>query len=80
MRLVIALARVMKWQLLIPIFSRLAKIGFDFCQPFLIQAFQVYLSQPHAPELAREDRALISVTVLIYLGIAASIGIHQYYN
>ena len=80
MRLFIALARVMKWQMLVPILPRLAKIGFDFCQPFLIQAIQRYLSKPDAPELVRNGRALIGATVLIYLGMAGSMGIYQYYN
>lgn len=80
MRLSIALARIMKWQMLVPIIPRLAKIGFDFCQPFLIQAVQRNLSKPATTDLARKDRALIGATVFIYLGMAASMGAHQYYN
>jgi ATP-binding cassette, subfamily C (CFTR/MRP), member 1 len=79
-RLIVALVGVMKWQILAPIPPRLAKIGFDFCQPLLIEAIQSHLSKPLTTESAREGRALIGATVLIYIGKAVSMGIYQYYN
>jgi ATP-binding cassette, subfamily C (CFTR/MRP), member 1 len=80
MRLLAALARVMKWQLLAPIPARVAAIAFVFCQPLLIREVQGYLSTPQTPETARQGNGLIGATVLIYLGMASSTGIHQYFQ
>ncbi|VUC22540.1 unnamed protein product [Clonostachys rosea] len=79
-RLLIALWRAMKWELLAPVILRLAKLGFGLCQPFLIQAVGHFLSNPETSKWEREGRALVGATALIYLGSAASLGLYQYYN
>ncbi|CAG9936469.1 unnamed protein product, partial [Clonostachys rosea f. rosea IK726] len=70
----------MKWELLAPVIPRLARLGFGLCQPFLIQAVGHFLSNPKTSEWAREGRALVGATGVIYLGSAASLGLYQYYN
>jgi hypothetical protein len=79
-RLFVALWRAMKWELLAPVIPRLARLGFGLCQPFLIQAVGHFLSNPKTSEWAREGRALVGATGVIYLGSAASLGLYQYYN
>ncbi|CAI6089328.1 unnamed protein product [Clonostachys chloroleuca] len=79
-RLLIALWRAMKLELLAPVIPRLAKLGFGLCQPFLIQAVGHFLSNPKTSEWAREGRALVGATEVIYLGSPASLGLYQYYN
>ncbi|CAH0048134.1 unnamed protein product [Clonostachys solani] len=79
-RLLVALWRAMKWELLAPVIPRLAKLGFGLCQPFLIQAVGHFLSNPKTSEWAPEGRALVGATAVIYLGSAGSLGLYQYYN
>ncbi|CAH0020515.1 unnamed protein product [Clonostachys rhizophaga] len=79
-RLLVALWRATKWELLAPVIPRLAKLEFGLCQPFLIQAVGHFLSEPKTSEWAREGRALVGATGVIYLGSAASLGLYQYYN
>jgi hypothetical protein len=80
LRLAVALVRATKWQLLAPVPPRIARTGLNFCQPFLIQSIQTHLLKPYTPELDQQGKGLIGATVLVYLGIAMSIGIYQYYN
>jgi ATP-binding cassette subfamily C (CFTR/MRP) protein 1 len=78
LRLMLAILRALGWRFFIPIPGRLVKIGFDFCQPLLINSVQTYLLTP-SPS-AKEGKALIGATVLVYSGIATSIAVYRYFH
>jgi ATP-binding cassette subfamily C (CFTR/MRP) protein 1 len=76
--LALALVKALGWRFLIPIPGRLAKVGFDFCQPLLINRVQTFLLTPNSS--AREGKALIGATVLVYSGIAISMAVFRYFH
>ena len=77
-RITLAVLRALGWRFFTPIPARLVKIGFDFCQPLLINRVQTFLLTPNSP--AREGKALIGATVFTYSGIAVSMAVYRYYH
>lgn len=77
--LLFALLKSLLWSFLGPIPSRLAMVGFAFCQPFFIRALINYLeSGPGHNHVTGSSLALTSV--FIYVGIALSTSSFYYLN
>lgn len=74
--LVKVLVRTLKVPLLLPIPPRLAMLGFTFCQPLFMEKLLNYLSQPELD--ANVGYGFIGASLLIYLGIAISMGFYWY--
>jgi ATP-binding cassette subfamily C (CFTR/MRP) protein 1 len=68
----------LKWPLLAPIIPRLALIGFNYSQPFLIT--KVIDHVEHAGVDKYTGYGLIGATAIIYIGIAISHGRYQHAN
>ncbi|KAI0164007.1 ABC multidrug transporter [Xylariaceae sp. FL1272] len=77
-KLIIALARTLKTQLLLPIPSRLLLIGFKFSQPFFISSLIDYLAKPDQTASANPGYGFIGASALIYSGIAISTALFWY--
>ncbi|KAI2615181.1 P-loop containing nucleoside triphosphate hydrolase protein [Hypoxylon sp. NC1633] len=73
-----ALAKALAVPLLLPVSPRIAMIGFEFCQPFLINTLLEYLQQSQEDTSRKVGYGLIGATVLIYVGIAASAALYWY--
>ncbi|KAI8713576.1 hypothetical protein NCS52_01302400 [Fusarium sp. LHS14.1] len=65
-----------KWQFLAGIPPRLLHSGFNFAQPFLIQAIIIFVSMEETS--VQISGGLIGATVLVYLGLAISGAWHRY--
>jgi hypothetical protein len=65
-----------KWQFFAGIPPRLLHSGFNFAQPFLIQAIVVFVSMKETS--VQIAGGLIGATVLVYLGLAISGAWHKY--
>ncbi|RSL73721.1 hypothetical protein CEP54_000267 [Fusarium duplospermum] len=65
-----------KWQFLAGIPPRLLHSGFNFAQPFLIQAIVIFVSMKEMS--VQIAGGLIGATVLVYLGLAISGAWHKY--
>jgi ATP-binding cassette subfamily C (CFTR/MRP) protein 1 len=68
----------LKWPLLAPIVPRLALIGFNYSQPFLITRIIDYVED--ADKDTNTGYGLIGATAIIYIGIAISNGRYQHAN
>ncbi|OHE98210.1 ABC transporter [Colletotrichum orchidophilum] len=66
------------WSFLAPVIPRLCLTVFTFAQPFLINTTVTFVSNRN-PD-AYYGRGLIGAWVLVYLGIAVSNSVYQYYN
>ncbi|OAA53807.1 ABC transporter, transmembrane domain, type 1 [Niveomyces insectorum RCEF 264] len=75
-----ALAKALAVPLLLPVGPRIALVGFQFCQPFLINAALEYLQEPAAEAPRSNGYGLIGATFLIYLGTAVSAGFYWYFQ
>ncbi|KAH7152638.1 putative ABC multidrug transporter [Dactylonectria macrodidyma] len=76
--LVKVLTRTLKVPLLLPIPSRLALLGFTFCQPFFIEKLLVHLAEGEVD--ANVGYGFIGASVLIYTGIAISTALTWYFH
>lgn len=65
---------------LLPVGPRVALMGFQFCQPFLIETLLNYLQEPDSEQAANIGKGLIGASVLVYLGIAVSTAFYWYYQ
>ncbi|KAL2670523.1 hypothetical protein Neosp_014311 [[Neocosmospora] mangrovei] len=65
-----------KWQFVAGIPPRLLHSGFNFAQPFLIQAIIIFVSMEETS--VQIAGGLIGATVLVYLGLAISGAWHRY--
>ncbi|EEU41992.1 uncharacterized protein NECHADRAFT_50921 [Fusarium vanettenii 77-13-4] len=65
-----------KWQFLAGIPPRLLHSGFNFAQPFLIQAIIIFVSMEETS--VQIAGGLIGATVLVYIGLAISGAWHRY--
>ncbi|KAK7192380.1 Canalicular multispecific organic anion transporter 1-like protein 2 [Paraphaeosphaeria sporulosa] len=75
--LVKVLTRALAGPLLIPIFPRLALLGFTLCQPLFMERLLDYLSQPTLdPSIGY---GFIGATFFIYSGMAISTAIYWYF-
>lgn len=70
------LMRTLKVPLLLPIFPRLALLGFTFCQPFFLEKLLHHLSKSEVD--ANVGYGFIGASVLIYSGIAISTALCWY--
>ncbi|KAF2012008.1 multidrug resistance-like protein [Aaosphaeria arxii CBS 175.79] len=65
--------RVLKWELMVPIFPRLALLGFTFCQPLLVSRLLEFLQN------YREDTSIgygmIGAYAVVYFGMSISNGL-----
>lgn len=80
--LVFALARAYKYELLLPVIPRAAKVGFMYAQSFLMQSLIRYLNvlENDPTQTSRNTGyGLIGATALIYFGTAASNAYRMYY-
>lgn len=78
--LIMDVAKSLGSALLIPIFPRVALIGFAFCQPFLINSTLSYLEQPSPSRDYNVGYGLIGATAFIYFGLAFSTALYWYYH
>ncbi|KAI0105969.1 putative ABC multidrug transporter [Daldinia grandis] len=72
------LIRTLKVPLLLPIFPRLALLGFTFCQPFFIEKLLERLSEPGVD--ANVGYGFIGASILIYSGISISTSLCWYFH
>ena len=75
-----SLMRILAVPLLLPVGPRIALIGFQFCQPFLISSVLDYLQKPEAESSPSVGHGLIGATALVYTGIAASSTFYWYFQ
>jgi ATP-binding cassette subfamily C (CFTR/MRP) protein 1 len=75
-----ALFKTLAVPLLLPVGPRVALIGFQLCQPFLVETLLTYLQEPDADNAGNVGKGLIGASVLIYLGIAFSTAFYWYYQ
>ncbi|KAI4728374.1 putative multidrug resistance protein [Aureobasidium sp. EXF-10728] len=68
----------LKWPLLAPMISRLALIGFNYSQPFLITRIINYVDDAERDK--NTGYGLIGAAAIIYIGIAVSKGRYQHAN
>ncbi|WZH49980.1 putative ABC multidrug transporter [Fusarium acuminatum] len=76
--LVKVLVRTLKVPLLLPVFPRLALLGFTFCQPLFIERLLDHLSKPKIDD--NIGYGLICASILIYTGIAISMALCWYFH
>ena len=74
------LLRCLAVNLLLPIPPRLALMGFQFCQPFLIKALLEHLQTSPDSVSQNSGYGLIGAAVFIYGGIAVSNALYWYYQ
>lgn len=75
-----ALVKSMAVALLTPVGPRIAHIGFNFCQPFLINSVLSYLEEPSDTRDHNVGYGLIGATILVYLGMALSEAFYWYFH
>lgn len=68
----------LKWRLLAVVPPRLGLIGFNFCQPFLIQRAISFSSRSKAEDHNNIGYGLIGAYFLVYTGIAITTGQYQH--
>ena len=68
----------LKWHILMVIPPRVALIGFDFCQPFLIQRAITFSQQPITKDSTNVGYGLIGAYAVVYCGIAVTMGQYQH--
>ncbi|CAM1501751.1 Fc.00g037350.m01.CDS01 [Cosmosporella sp. VM-42] len=61
-----------RWQFVAGILPRLLFSGFNFAQPFLINAVVDFVGEPEAEHSKNVAAGLIGATILVYVGIAIS--------
>lgn len=79
-KLIPTVTRTLWWPLLLPVFPRLALIGFNFCQPFLLNSVLSILSRPIDETPASHKYGLIGASILVYSGFAASTALYWYFH
>ncbi|KAH8673178.1 putative ABC multidrug transporter [Ilyonectria robusta] len=72
------LMRTLKVPLLLPVFPRLALLGFTFCQPFFLEKLLHHLAKSEVD--ANVGYGFIGASVLIYSGIAISTALCWYFH
>ncbi|KAF2119372.1 P-loop containing nucleoside triphosphate hydrolase protein [Lophiotrema nucula] len=70
--------RRLKWPVLAVVPPRACLIAFNFCQPFLINRAISYSQQPVTAETKNIGYGLIGAYILVYVGIAISMGQYQH--
>ncbi|KAL8856229.1 MAG: hypothetical protein Q9178_007146 [Gyalolechia marmorata] len=70
--------RRLQWRLLAGVPPRLALIGFNFCQPFLIERAIKFNSMPINQSTTNIGYGLIGAYFLVYCGIAITTGQYQH--
>ncbi|KAF2030893.1 hypothetical protein EK21DRAFT_64674 [Setomelanomma holmii] len=76
--LLVATLKRLKWPVLAVVPPRLCLIGFNFCQPFLINRAVTFSQQPVTTQTTNIGYGLIGAYVLVFVGIAVSTGQHQH--
>ncbi|KAL6167369.1 hypothetical protein ACJQWK_06803 [Exserohilum turcicum] len=64
----------LKWSILAVVPPRLCLIGFNFCQPFLINRAVKYSQEAQSPQSKNIGYGLIGAYILVFVGIAVSTG------
>lgn len=75
-----ALLKTLAVPLLLPVGPRVALIGFNLCQPVIIETLLTYLQEPDAGNAANIGKGLIGASALVYFGIAFSTAFYWYYQ
>ncbi|KAH7091601.1 P-loop containing nucleoside triphosphate hydrolase protein [Paraphoma chrysanthemicola] len=70
--------RRLKWPVLAVVPPRLCLIGFNFCQPFLINRAVTFSQQAVTTQTTNIGYGLIGAYVLVFVGIAISTGQYQH--
>ena len=68
----------LKWHLLMVVPPRVALIGFNFCQPFLIQRAITFSQEPITKSSTNVGYGLIGAYAVVYCGIAVTMGQYQH--
>ncbi|CAI6342532.1 unnamed protein product [Periconia digitata] len=68
----------LKWPVLAVVPPRLCLIGFNFCQPFLIERAVKYSDETFLAQNMNIGYGLIGAYVIVYIGIAISTGQYQH--
>jgi ATP-binding cassette subfamily C (CFTR/MRP) protein 1 len=75
-----ALAKVLVVLILLPVALRIALLGFNLCQPFLINSVLLYLESLDSEKSVNSGYGLIGATIIIYFGIAISTTFYSYFR
>ncbi|KAH9869491.1 hypothetical protein IAQ61_006697 [Plenodomus lingam] len=70
----------LKWPVLAVVPPRLALIGFNFCQPFLINRAVTFSQQSTSSETTNIGYGLIGAYILVFVGIAVSSGQYMHFT
>jgi ATP-binding cassette subfamily C (CFTR/MRP) protein 1 len=65
---------------LLPVGPRIALMGFQLCQPFLIESLLSHLAQPGQENGGNIGKGLIGASILIYGGISISTAFYWYFQ
>jgi hypothetical protein len=70
----------LKWPVLAVVPPRLMLIGFNFCQPFLINRAVTFSQDPATPQTTNIGYGLIGAYVLVFVGIAVCSAFPERYS
>ncbi|EMD95327.1 hypothetical protein COCHEDRAFT_112393 [Bipolaris maydis C5] len=68
----------LKWSILAVVPPRLCLIGFNFCQPFLINRAVKFSQETSNPQQRNIGYGLIGAYIIVFVGIAVSTGQHMH--
>ncbi|KAH7118766.1 multidrug resistance-like protein [Dendryphion nanum] len=74
------IVKVLRWELIVPIFPRLALLGFAFCQPLLVGRLLQFLQNQQ--ETIQTGYGLIGAYAVVYFGmsVSTSLFMHRSYK
>lgn len=75
-----ALARTLRMALLLPVGPKVIWVGFNFSQPFLIDATLSFLEKSSSTRDSNVGYGLIGAAILIYLGRCLSMAMYGYFH
>lgn len=76
--LVFALFWSLRWDMLAPVWPRVAMIAFTYCQPLLISRVLDFQEEPRTPESKNIGYGLIAAYGFVYIGLAVSLHRRSY--
>jgi hypothetical protein len=73
-----AVTKMLRWPLVLPVFPRLALLGFTFCQPLLVGRLLAFLQKSDGQESHNIGYGLIGAYAAVYFGMAVSNSLYSH--